>query len=104
MRYIECSEKQKSEMIEMIRKKIFFLLICVDKKTNEDYQHVNIEEAFDSLLTELGGLNDLLSESHILIHVMSLLSAALLEYKKESFDFRRYRKLILDAGVKMKEV
>ena len=104
MRYIECSEKQKDEMIEMFRKKIFFLLVCVDKKTNKDYQHVNIEEAFDSLLTELGGLNDLMSESHSLIYVMSLLSAALLEYRKNDFDFRRYRKLILDAGVKMKEV
>ena len=56
---------------------------------------------------KIGGLNELLMCQPELVNVMSLLQAALREYNNPKFSYKRYRKLILDAGseiMKLKEV
>lgn len=81
-----------------IRKQIFFLLLCADPKTKDEYEYVNLNEAFNGLLYKLGGLNSILGEPQELVDVISLLEEALIIYNKPTFNFKIYRKLILNAG------
>ena len=106
-KYGEFTTGQMHEMKEGLRKRIFFLLLLVDRKTAEIYEGVDVEKAFESLLTEFGGLNELLGYPAELVSVLSLVNAARLEYESSDFNWQRYRKLILDAGngvAKIKEV
>ena len=98
-KYGAYSDSQLSATKQYIRKQIFYLLLYVDPKTSIDYPNVDIKKAFYGLQYKLGGLNSLLFEPPSLVTVMSLLEAALLEYQsKDTFNFNKYRKLILDAG------
>lgn len=91
---------------EHLRKQIYFLLLCVDPETKNQYDNINVNEAFNNLLYKLAGMNDLFNNSYEFVSVISLLNAALLEYNDEHFSYAKYRKLILDAGseiLKIKE-
>ena len=81
-----------------IRKQIFFLLLCADPETKDEYEYVNLNEAFKGLLYKLGGLNSILGEPQELVDIISLLEEALIIYNKPMFNFKIYRKLILNAG------
>ena len=105
--YGEFTQDQIKQTKKSLRGSIFFLLLCVDKKTSHEYQEVDINKTFKGLLLKLGGMNQLFMESPELITVMSLLQAAMIEYNNPNFNFHTYRKLILDAGAevdKLKEV
>lgn len=109
--YGEFTRNQIKETKESLRKSIFFLLVCVDKKTAreiiEECGEINVNKNFEGLLLKLGGMNQLLMNQPELVTVMSLLQAAMMEYNSPEFDFQTYRKLILDAGAevsKLKEV
>ena len=98
-KYGTYTDSQLSATKQYIRKQIFYLLLYVDPKTSIEYPNVNVKQAFNGLQYKLGGLNSLLLEPPSLVTVMALLEAALLEYQSEnSFNFNKYRKLILDAG------
>lgn len=106
-KYGDFSSNQIAETKKHMRKRIFFLLLIVDPATKEDYEGVDVSEAFNSELTKLAGLNSILFEPVELVTVISLLESALLEFQKEDFSFAKYRKLVLDAGnevLKIKEV
>ena len=103
-KYGKFSQSQISLTKKDIRKQIIFLLSIADPKLKEKYQHIDVQAAFQSLLGELSGMNDLLFRPPELVIVMSLLEAALKEYNSETFDFNRYRKLILDAGAKVNTI
>lgn len=92
------NKEQIKYAITKLRKQIFFLLLIVDEKTKKEYENINVEEAFDNVLTNINGLNEILSYPNSLVSVILLLQSALNEYKKEDFSFKKYRKLILDAG------
>ncbi len=101
------TKEQISDAKTDIRGKIFFLLLCVDPKTKSEYQNIDVETAFDSLLRNLDGYNKLFDCPVEVVRTMCLLEAALNEYKKPDFQFSIYRKLVLDAGsevLKIKEV
>lgn len=101
------STEQMHETKEKLRRRIFFLLLLVDKKTAENYEGVDVGKTFESLLTEFGGLNEMLGYPVEMVSVLSLVNAARLEYESSDFNWQRYRKLILDAGSgvnKIKEV
>lgn len=101
------SQQQMVNTKNDLRKKIFFLLLCVDPKTKSEYQNIDVEKAFDSLLRNLNGYNELFDYPVEIVRIMCLLEAALNEYKNSNFHFNAYRKLILDAGsevLKIKEV
>lgn len=105
--YGEFTQDQIKQTKKSLRGSIFFLLLCVDKKTSHEYQEVDINKTFKGLLLKLGGMNQLFMEPPELITVMSLLQAAMIEYNNPNFNFHTYRKLILDAGAevdKLKEV
>lgn len=111
-KYGTFTDNQIAETKIYIRKKIFFLLLCVDPDTCEDYKDTNIQEAFNNILRELGGLNSILLYPTELVKAISLLEAARIEISRDDFttkNFRRsaYRKFLLDAGseiMKIKEV
>ena len=94
----EFSSKQMHETKEIFRKKIFFLLLLVDRKTASKYEGIDVEKTFESLMTEFGGLNELLGYPVELVSILSLINAARLEYNSSEFSWHRYRKLVLDAG------
>ena len=87
-----------------IRKSIYFLLLYVDPRTRDEYPDIDVKKAFQSLQTRLNGLNSILLEPIELVETMSLLESAYMEYNSECFDFKKYRKLILDAGSKIMKV
>lgn len=97
-RYGEIKDNQFDNEKQMIRKRIYFLLLYVDPKTKEDYQGIDVNAAFENVLHELGGLNNLFSYPLNFLRVMSLLEAAQKEYNSPDYSFSVYRKLILDAG------
>ena len=103
-KYGDFTDEQFTNALLKIRKKIFFLLLYVDPKTKEEYTRIDINGAFDNLLYELGGMNSMLSYPTELVTVMSLLEAARMEYFSENFNFKIYRKLILDSGVEIMKI
>ena len=109
--YGEFTQNQIKETKESLRKSIFFLLVCVDKRTSqkivEECGEIDVNNSLKGLLLKLGGMNQLFMEPPELVTVMSLLQAAMIEYNSPDFNFKTYRKLILDAGSevgKLKEV
>lgn len=111
-KYGDFTDNQISETKRHMRKKIFFLLLCIDPDTCDEYKNTDIYEAFNNILHEIGGLNSILEEPPELVRVLSLLEAAKIELSRDDFtteDFRHsaYRKLLLDAGsevARIKEV
>jgi hypothetical protein len=105
--YGEFTQNQIAQTKKSLRGSIFFLLLCVDNKTSHEYKDVDVNKSFQGLLLKLGGMNQLLMNQPELVTVMSLLQAAMSEYNSLEFNFKTYRKLILDAGSevdKLKEV
>ena len=105
--YGEFTQNQIAQAKKSLRGSIFFLLLCVDNKTSHEYKDVDVNKSFQGLLLKLGGMNQLLMNQPELVTVMSLLQAAMSEYNSLEFNFKTYRKLILDAGSeveKLKEV
>lgn len=107
-RYGEFTDGQFTQAIISIRKQIFFLLLCADEATKDEFQGVNLNKAFRGLLYKLNGLNSVLYYPKELVEVISLLEKARKIYKEgrygDYFDFLGYRKCILDAGMKMLEI
>lgn len=108
-KYGDFSGLQVSEIKKKMRKQIFFLLVIVDPKTSSNYPNVDVNEAIENVLQVYGSLNDLLGYPNEMVEIMVMLNAAHMEYQKGSseFDWKVYRKLILDAGCavsKIKEV
>lgn len=104
--YGKFSMRQISEIKELLRKSIFFCLVCVDEKTSCEIENVDVNKYFDSLMFKISGLNKLLMEQVELVTILSLLQAAKDLYNSDNFKYKMYRKLILDAGseiLKLKE-
>lgn len=91
------SSEQFNDYKKQLHNKLFWLLLYQDPNTKEDYPLVNIQEYFTSLLLELDGLNQLLSCPKELVSIMSILEEAKSQCMSEEFNFKVYRKLILDA-------
>ena len=106
-KYGEFDPTQVEDAKKYIRKQIYFLLLYVDPNTKDEYPNVNVESAFNNILTKISGMNELLFYPAEIVVVLSLLEQALNEFKNPNFSFSVYRKLILDAGnevLKIKEV
>ena len=97
-KYGNFTEEQMLSTKKSIRKQIFFLLLCADPKTKDNYTHVDVSEAFKGLLYKLDGLNSVLGEPQELVDTISLLEEALIKYNEPKFNFQTYRRLVLNAG------
>lgn len=80
-----------------LHKELFWLLLYKDPETKESFPHLNYDKYFTGLMKKLNGLNELLMFPVEMVSIMSLLEAAYIETQKECFDYKSYRKLILDA-------
>ena len=106
-KYGEFSQNQIARTKKRMRKKIFFLLLYVDPVTSKEYESVDVDKAFENVLSFIAGMNELLHNPQEIVSVMSYLEAARMEYQSNNFNWQRYRKLILDAGnlvLEIKEV
>lgn len=96
-RYGEFPDNQMSRYKDKLHKRIFWLLLYKDPKTKEEFTHVNYEKYVEFLMKELDGFNSLFEYPTEMIQVMSLIQASYKEAEKDCFDFKVYRKLVLDA-------
>lgn len=103
-KYGSFNDDQERLTKKYMQKQIYFLLLYVDEKTRERYDNINVVDAFSSIQTWFGGLNELLFYPVELVRVCSLLEAARKEYESEDFEFSKYRKLLLDAGVEVMKI
>lgn len=99
--YGEFSQEQVTGFVKSIQGSIFFLLLCGDPQTKDEYKNVDVNKNFRGLQLKLAGANELFKQQSEIISVMALLEAAKLEYNKDDFEFSTYRKLILDAGAEI---
>lgn len=100
----EFTQNQIAQTKKSLRGSIFFLLLCVDKRTASEHEDIDVGKCFQNLLYRLGGLNDLLMNQVEIVTTMSLLQAAYKELNEEHFNFYKYRKLILDAGSEIEKL
>ena len=98
--YGSFDKKQFNEYKKKLHKKLFWLLIYKDPETKEEYPDVTsdvFEKYFTNIMYEISGLNRLLFYPVEICSMLSILEAALNETQKVDFDYKAYRKLILDA-------
>jgi hypothetical protein len=108
--YGEFEENQFEEYKKQLHKKLFWLLIYKDPNTKDQFPMVDdvvFENYFYSVMAEINSLNSLLFYPVELCSIVVLLQEALMETQKDDFNYKAYRKLVLDAhGLvdKIKEV
>ena len=95
--YGHFNDEQMENYKVKLHKELFWLLIYKDPKTKDEYLNVDFNKYFDGLMRKIDGLNELLFYPTEIVAIMSLLEAALIESKKEDFNYKAYRKLVLDA-------
>ncbi len=106
-KYGEFTDKQIDEIKEILRHRIFFLLLVAEdeaKNNKVEYPHIDLMKANTSLLWRISGLNELLGNPIELVTVLSLLEEAKNTIKGDNFNFKKYRKLILDAGEEIMKI
>ena len=91
------TDEQMDEYKTKLHKDVFWLLIYKDPNKIGDFPDVDYEKYFEGLMLKINGLSELLSYPMEIVEMMSVLEAALLETRKEKFNFKTYRKLIFDA-------
>lgn len=105
-KYGEFADMQISEIKQILRKRIFFLLLVAEDeaKTNKTkFPDINLAQANTTILWRISGLNELLGSPTELVTVLSLLEEAKNNYIN-NFDYEKYRKLILDAGAEVMNI
>ncbi len=98
--YGEFEEKQFEEYKKQLHKKLFWLLIYKDPNTKDQFPLVTdevFENYFTNVMHEIDGLNALLYYPTEICSIMVLLQRALMETKDPDFNYKSYRKLVLDA-------
>lgn len=91
------SKEQFDKYKVKLHKELFWLLLYKDPAMGDKYKDVQFDVYYDGLLRKLNGLNRLLSYPPEFIEMMSLLEAAKIETEQPEFNYKIYRKLILDA-------
>lgn len=81
----------------VLHKKLFWLLLYKDPKTCEEYKKINVETYIVYLQKALNGLNELLLYPEPMVRLMSTIQAILIELRKENFEWKAYRSLVLSA-------
>lgn len=95
--YGHFDDLQIEEYKEKLHKEMFWLLLYKDPKTKDEFKNVDFEKYFINLMKKIDDLNTLLFYPVEIVAIMSLLQAALNETRSDDFNYRSYRKLILDA-------
>lgn len=101
---INFSAEQIQNEKKLLQKKIFYLLLIVDPETASNYPNVDIEAAFEDIFSDIDGLNEVFSYPVEMVNVAKKLAKALKEFQSEDFQFKKYRKLVLDAGSEVMKI
>jgi hypothetical protein len=102
--YGNFSHEQMENYKVKLHKDLFWLLIYKDPKTKEEFANVDFDKYFDGIMRRINGLNELLFRPTEIVTIMCLLEAALIETRKEDFDYLAYRKLVLDAHAQIDKI
>lgn len=103
-RYGRFSNNQVKATKKSLRSQIFFLLLCVDPETKDEYKEVNVDDAFQGLLYKLGGLNSVLFYPKAMVECISLLEEARLLLSSSEYTYHGYRKCVLEAGKRILDI
>ena len=98
--YGEFSEEQFQQYITQLHKKIHWLLLYKDPNligVIPDTSDESFNKYFKNTMFEISGLNSLLFYPPEICTIMCLLQAAWLSTQHDEFDFKAYRKSILDV-------
>lgn len=96
-KYGEIDKNQFNLYKIKLHKKLFWLILYKDPDTKQEYSYVDFDKYFLHLMYEINGLNELLYYPEEMVEIMSLLQAAYNQTKNKDFDYKVYRKFILDA-------
>lgn len=95
--YGEITTEQFNAYKEKLHKKIFWLLLYRDPNTRAEFEYVDLDKYFVSLMKEITGLSNILSNPSEIVELLSLLKAAHNETLSDDFNYKTYRKFVLDA-------
>lgn len=95
--YGEFTPEQMEAYCTQLHRDLFLLILYKDPKTKAEFANVDFDRYYLGLMKKIEGLNSLLNHPVEIVSIMSLMEAALLETKKQDFNWGLYRKLILDA-------
>ena len=96
-KYGSLSGEQLQEYKEKLHDKLFWLLLYKDPDTKDEFDDVDFDKYFTFLMKELNGLGDLLLHPTGLVEMLTALEVAFRETKQTQFNYRTYRKYVLDA-------
>lgn len=96
--YGECTEHQLEFYKRKLQKKIFWLIIYTDPKTCEPYKDFNVLRFHRNLIEEFSSFNSMFDFPDDFLEIVNCLNEALIVLESKNFDFKKYRKLVLDAG------
>ena len=91
------SPSQVNDFKIKLHKKLFWLLLYKDPDTKDSYKTIDFDQYFKNLMKEIDALNELLFYPEPIIEMCCKLQAAYIESRNEDFNYKLYRKLILDA-------
>ena len=90
-KYGEFSNEQLGEIVNDLHKKIHRLLYLKENNSS------NLYECVTDLIYVVAGLNSLFYNSKEFVDLLIILENLKLELNNSNFDFKRYRKFVLDA-------
>lgn len=97
-------ESQIEYYQEKLRKKIFWLVLYTDKNTKADFDEIDVVKYHEDLLFEISRYNELLLYPEYFVEIINALESALYILKSDRFNFRKYKKLVFDAGALLKRM
>lgn len=89
---------------KQLHAKIHWLLLYKDPKTEEQYQGVDLDQYFETVMSYVGGMDELFGHPSQFVMLQSILQAAQNELHKDQFNWRMYRQLVLKAHKLVDEI
>lgn len=103
-KYGEFEQEQTEYYQKKLRKKIFWLVLYTDKNTKDDFKDIDVIKYHENLLFEISSYNALLFYPKDFVEIINTLESALTILKSDHFDFKKYKKLVFDAGALMQRL
>lgn len=90
-KYGTFKKSQFSEYKNRMHDLVHWLLIYAEEEKTD-----TLNKYFIKVQYKLNGLNELINYPSQMVEIMVLVESARLEYQKENFNFKTYRKIVLD--------
>ena len=108
MQYIygDFTDKQISEAVRAMHNDIHKLLLYKDKRVEEKIfeDDESFIHYFNNLMFKLGGTKILFNDNGFMVSLMSTLQAAMDNVQSDQFDYKAFRRAILDSHGYIKEM